>query len=382
MKREAAAMKGISALIAAQPEEIRTRRTAAEQAYQGVVNRLGAKGTYENVGGADVGLLGTGQTSEDPSVFKTEKAKSTQATDIDRRFQSDANIADITRLDPKATVANVENSAQFRIASRLTAESEQLLAREGALFDEMERNLQNPIIEGSAAIARENAAELKRAFARGGAARRGAFEAVQKMRLQEEINSKKVQAISQSRFDMDKWARENARTNLEFGQNWASNVGGIRESYNKAMDAASELMTTKALPLMMMAQQEAAALRKEAHQKNRDRAGRWVKGIIGAVMMVRGMQGGTALFSEAVTGAPSGGSGGGGRDAGSGFGGMLGGLLGGVLQQKQGTTVTPETKDEWLINTGSGTQVMGARGAGKVTVTPAPMNPLEPPRSR
>ena len=363
-------MKGISALAAAQPEEIRTRRTAAEEAYQGVVNRLGAKGTYEDVGGDDVGLLGTGQTSEDPSVFKTEKAKSTAATDIDRRFQSDANIADITRLDAKATVANVEKSAQFRIASRLTAESEQLLAREGELYDEMEKNLQNPIIESSAAIARENTAELKRAFARGGAARRGAFEAVQKMRLQNEINSKKMQAISQSRFDMDKWARENARTTLEFGQNWASNVGGIRESYNNAMDAASELMTTKALPLMMASQQEAARFRQEAHQKNRDRAGRWVKGVIGAVMMYYGVQGGAGLVGEAVTGAPSGGGGAqGGGGASGGLGSILGLLTKGGGQQSGSPVVTKgyETGkgDQWTISGPTGQSPKPVPGAKK-----------------
>lgn len=328
-KREAAAMKGISALAAAQPEEIRTRRQAAEETYQGVLNRLGAKGTYENVGGEDpqgsptlANLTGAGSASgptdspQDLGIFKTEKAKSAQARDIDPRYMSEANIADITSLDPTKSVANVENSAQFRIMSRLTAESEQLLAREGPLYDEMEKNLQNPIIEGSAAIARENAAEIKRMMAKGGAARRGAFEAVQKMRQQEQINSQRITAINQSRFALDNWARTNARTNLEFGQNWASNLGGVRESFNAAMDNAAALMTTEALPLMMQATQQAHAYRRAAHKATQSGVTRWVKGIVGAVMMYWGAgEAGGGLVADAINGPeqannPAGGSGG------------------------------------------------------------------------
>lgn len=318
-KREAAKMKEISALAAAQPEEIRTRRQAAEETYQGVLNRLGAKGTYENVGGEAAMSSLTGAASAESAVgtaadsgadlgiFKTEKAKSAQATDIDPRYSSEANIADITKLDAGKTIKSVEDSAQFRIMSRLTAESEQLLAREGPLYDEMEKNLQNPIIEGSAAMARENAAELKRMMAKGGAARRGAFEAVQKMRQQEQVNSQRITAINQSRFALDNWARTNARTNLEFGQNWASNLGGVRESFNAAMDNAAALMTSEALPLMMGAQQQAMAYRRAAHKATTSGVMRWVKGIVGAVMMYYGAgQAGGALVGEAISGGDQG----------------------------------------------------------------------------
>lgn len=317
-KREAAKMKEISALAAAQPEEIRTRRQAAEESYQGVLNRLGAKGTYENVGGeapAMSALTGAasaqtgapGEPPQDLGIFKTEKAKSAQARDIDPRYASEANIADITRLDPSKTAKAVEGSAQFRIMSRLTAESEQLLARQGPLYEEMEKNLQNPIIEGSAAMARENAAELKRMMAKGGAARRGAFEAVQKMRQQEQVNSQRITAINQSRFALDNWARTNARTNLEFGQNWASNLGGVRESFNAAMDNAAALMTTEALPLMMGAQQQAMAYRRAAHKATQSGVVRWVKGIVGAVMMYYGAgAAGGSLVGEAISGGDQG----------------------------------------------------------------------------
>jgi len=320
-------MKEISALAAAQPEEIRTRRAAAEETYQGVLNRLGAPGTYENApslqgGGGQFGGAGASGTmsdltgavaaqgsagDQDVGIFKTEKAKSTQARDIDRRRMSDANIADITSLNSGKAIDQVMNSSQGRTMSRLQAESEQLLAREGPLYDEMEKNLQNPIIEGSAAIARENAAEIKRMMAKGGSARRGAFEAVQKMRQQEQVNSQRITAINQSRLNLDQWARQNARTNIDFAQNWASNLGGVRESFNTAMDNAAALMTTAALPLMMEAGEKAAAYRQAAHKQSQSGVMRWVKGIVGAVMMYYGAgAAGGALVGEAISGGDQG----------------------------------------------------------------------------
>lgn len=313
LKRTAGDMKYIAATAAAQPEEIRTRRTAAEQTYQGLVNRLGAPGTYDTPSAAGTqqtaaGNLSslTGATSaggdqaespQDLSIFKTEKAKTAAARDIDPRFSSPDMIQDITSLDPSKTIKSIEGSSQFRTMSRLQAESEQLIAREGPLYDEMQKNLQNPIIAGSAAIARENAAELKRQMAKGGSARRGAFAAVQQMRQQEQINQQRITALNQSNFALDQWARTNARTNLEFGQNWASNVGGVRESFNQAMDNAAELMTTQALPLMMMAKEKASAYRQAAHAQSQSTLVRWAKGIVGAVMMYasKGQYGGSLV---------------------------------------------------------------------------------------
>lgn len=301
-KREAAQFKQLGALAAAQPEEIRQRRTAAEETYNKVLGRLGAAGTYENVGGAPASptLLGSQPTSpEDTSIFKTEKVKGAAATDIDRRFATDANIQDVTKLDPNATLKSIEGSSQFRTMSRLQAESEQLIARQGPLWDELIKNQQLPIIEGSAAMARENAESIRRAFAKGGAARRTAFETVERIRSQERINSQKIQQIANARVSLDKWARENAQDVLKFGQSWTANLGGIREEYNRAMDSASELMVQGAIPQMMEATQKAADLRKQAHEQQRNKTMRWVKGVVGVVLMVasRGAAGGSLVES-------------------------------------------------------------------------------------
>jgi len=331
-KRRAAAMHEISALAAAQPEEIRTRRAASEQAYQGVLNRLGAKGTYENVGGG--ASAGTSASDDGgPGIFKKVGASSKAASNLDRRFSGEGPIANFNVLDPEATVKNVENSAQFRIMSRLTAESEQLLAREGDLYDEMIRNTQLPILEGAGAIARENAEGIKRAMARGGSARREALQAVEQIRSRERVNSQKVAAIAQSRQAIDVWSRQNAQDVVKFGQDWASNLGGIRETYNQAMDRASELMVSGALPVMFQAKQAAFDARDQAHAKNRAKLTSWIKGIVGAVSMYySGGTAGSGLLSEALSGTSGQTSGGGG----SGYGEVAGSILSGIMGQGGG----------------------------------------------
>jgi hypothetical protein len=250
-----------------------------------VRGRLGAAGTFETPGSGG---------------FDWKDAFTTQKLDTEGRgeFQIDPRYTkgtkggkldyDIKALDTDKYMEGLEGSAEFRIASRLTAESEQLLKREGKLYEDMQRNLQLPIIEGSAAMARENGAQLQRAMRRGGAARRGAMEAHQQMRQQERINTQKIHALAESNFKLDTWARDNARTQLEFNQNWAKNLGGIREEYNKAMDGASELMASKALPMMFMAKQEAAKWRYRAHAKNREKLGRWINGVVGIASMAVG----------------------------------------------------------------------------------------------
>lgn len=212
-------------------------------------------------------------------------------------------------IDPEKFQKKVEGSTQFRLMSKLTAEAEQLVNREGPLYDEMINNLQLPIIEGSAALARENTDQLRRAMQRGGSARRGAFEAVQKIRQQERINSAKIQQLSQVRAGLDTWARENARSTLEFGQSWASNLGGIRESYQGAMDGAADLMLTKAMPLIFRAEDSAAEseraaeqVRAQMHAANREKTGKWVMGIMAVASIAMGGIGAMGMMGMAGAG--------------------------------------------------------------------------------
>lgn len=298
-KRESSQHKFVGALGIAATEEIRQRRTAAERTLSTVRARLGAPGTYgpttaphqaPGTGGTGSTTTPTaGPTTSFGDAYTSKKIESPEMQIfLDKRYIPESAIPEGFQLDPEKYTQNLEQSAEFRIASRLTAESEQMLQRSGPLWDEMVKNTQLPIIEGAGAMARENAEALRRSMARGGSARRAAFAEVQQIRERERVNSVKMQQLADSRLKLDKWARENARTQLEFNQNWAANLGGIREEFNSAMDRASELFVTGALPQISQAVSNAAQWRSYAHAKNRQRANAWISGAIGVASMAVG----------------------------------------------------------------------------------------------
>lgn len=281
------ALLGLGKRAMQQPQEIRERRTAAEETYSQVRARLGGEGSYDSpaAGGQTLPSGGEGQAE---SIFTTEKKegfKGSQGTSV-------------TKLDPKAASDRALGSTEGRIMSRLTAEAEQLIARDGPLYNEMLSNIQLPIIEGAAAMAQANTEELRRSMRKGGAARRNAFNTVQKIRAQESINAKKGMNLANARAGLDKWARENARTQMKANESWASNIGGVRESYQTAMDSASELMLDRAIPLMMDSVKDYAKYREHAKAQNRARANGWITGALGvATMVVGGMAGSPGLVS-------------------------------------------------------------------------------------
>ena len=273
----------------AQPEEIRERRTAAEGVYGSVLSRLGAPGTYDTpTGGVPASAPGGAAPTEDSGIFKDKEL-----------LAGRSGIPGVSAklIDKDKYMTQLEGSSQFRTMSRLQGEAEQLIAREGPLYDEMLNNIQLPIIEGNAAVARENADELGRAMARGGSARRNAFESIQKIRAQERQNSQKVQQLSQARFALDRWSRENAKTQLEFGQSWASNLAGVRESYQSAMDSASALMLNAAMPIMMESRAKYRQLSDQIHAEKRAKTGAWISGIMGVASLALGGMGAMGAFA-------------------------------------------------------------------------------------
>jgi hypothetical protein len=155
---------------------------------------------------------------------------------------------------------------------------------------------QLPILEGNAAANRENAEALRRLAQRGGAGRRQAMQAVQQIRAQESANTAKIQALSATRFQLDVWARDNARTQLEFNQNWASNLGGVRDSFNNAMDQASALMVNSAIPMMFNARKEATEYRMAMQNESRAKIGKILMGVASVASLAMGGMGALGML--------------------------------------------------------------------------------------
>lgn len=324
-------MKNLTATAAQQPEEIRERRTAAEGALGALTSTLGAEGTYDLPGTTPAapppatppvtgptgllsqdgykfaninvkkkyaklldkgyspeeaaGQLGAGKVSEEGGLFKSTK------TAVGVAGTGGKGKTTTTTLDQEAMLEQQKGSSMFRQVSRMVAESEQMLARSGPLWDEMMRNTQLPIIESAAASSRENAEAIRKAMAKGGAARRDAFAAVQKIRAQDQINMQKGQQLAQAHTEMDRWARENAKNVVNFATGWAQNQAGIRESYHSAMDAATDLMASKSLPFIFNATTKEQEYRDAQSAQSRGKVMKQISGVLGVATSVVGLVG-------------------------------------------------------------------------------------------
>jgi len=339
---DANAMLRLSNIASQQPNEIRERRTAAEDTLAGITADLGKPGTYSLPASQDPNAPSaapTSPTADAPDDLLTRdnvtfnRKEDTKRYDklLKKGYSKDQAIGMIpgavdntqdsiftkqttkaegagtgfgavgktTKLDPNKAKAKLESSSMFRQVSLMTAESEQLLNRTGPLYDEMMKSTQLPIIEGAAAAARENTENLRQAMARGGAARTAAFAAVQKIRAQNQINVQKGQALAQAHLNLDMWARDNAKNVINFATNWAQNQAGIRESYQKAMDHASDLMSESALPFMFATQQKSFEYRQMHSAERRSKVTKWVNFTLGIAAAVATYGKNTGLLEQA-----------------------------------------------------------------------------------
>lgn len=264
-------------LTAQIPEEIAERRRHQEQAYSMIRGALGREGTYETpaAGAAPTGAAPAGAP---PDWYKRAAGGRMAGGEVALRGYT---------IDPEKVAQATIESPEFRIASRLTAESEQLLKREGPLWDDMQKSVMGPIIEGSASFMNEQAEAIRREYRRGGAARNRARMAMQQMRAQEAVSSAKQNQLWQSNMAMNQWARDNARTQLEFNQNWAANTAGVRDSFHRSLDQAGELML-QSLPQAARFAQAAHQISQQIHAENRAKARRIYSMAIGATAMLAG----------------------------------------------------------------------------------------------
>lgn len=223
-------------------------------------------------------LMGGAVTDTSTSLFKNQGTAG-PGGGIGAGKQTGNNFV----LDPDKAKAAIENTSGFRQLSRMTAENEQLLARSGPLWDEIKNMTQLPIIEGAAAAQRENAEGLRSAIVKGGGAKRSAYEAVAKMRMQEKANMDKGQALASAHMDLLNWTRQQATSTMQFADGWMKNQAGVRDSFNNAMDNAAYFMGSTAIPFMFTATQQAQAYRDANSAAQRSKVNKWISGTVGLV---------------------------------------------------------------------------------------------------
>jgi hypothetical protein len=193
------------------------------------------------------------------------------------------------------------------MVSYMTAEADQLLRREGPLWESLETSVLGGIYEGAAALSRENAEQINRMVARGGNARRQGVAAALKIRAQEKVNSERVGALRQANMALNLWARDNARNQLAFNQAWTDNVGGIRDTFNNAITQVSQFYAQTIMPTLQSGLNAAAANSGAvASQANTSASssGKLVAGLSG-ILGAYVAQGGRFGFGDKNTGTPT-----------------------------------------------------------------------------
>jgi len=326
--------KKMNALSATEIETVeaeKARTIASEQARQNVFQSLGAPGTYGVPGtpGAPTGAPSTGDYFQTDTTTKSPLAeaqlKGGGRTKKWNEWESRAGI-----LDPEKYGEDVRKSAMFRIQSQRTAEAEQLLNREGPMWDQLSNSTYGIISEGAATQWREDLRTIKNNSAKGGSARRTALAEAQQMHAQEQSNQMKVQQTWKANFVLFDVVRANADAVQKGNYDFMNNLPGIRAQYQETMSALAEMMGKIALP-MSANMQKMGFQAVEAHPKTSafqrvvgaiagaaqgymtggGLAGAALGGVMGA--SAAGEQGGTAFGNE-----------GGSAGAGPGAGGIFG----------------------------------------------------------
>jgi len=284
-------------------DEMKQRRMAQETAYAGLRSQLGAEGTY------DTPTAGTPTAgAESPDLFK--QAEKGDVANLNKSLVTTGQIPDAQKI----AALNL-GSTEGRIASRLTAEAEQLIKREGPLWDEMSKSVTGPIMEGAASFMQEQSETLRRMYARGGAARNRARQGMQEIRVAEQANRARSTQLWNSSLALNQWARDNARTQLQFNEQWASNAPGIRNSFYEQLDNISKFMVESSIP---MAMNLTAAGQQASDNRNAEKRAKMQKTLAMGIAAAAVITGGAALaFAPALAGGAGG------------MAGLMGGLSGG-----------------------------------------------------
>lgn len=319
-KRQLAGLRQLSLFHGQQPLEAATR---GERIYGDIMASLGRPGTYGGPAGVAMpgGVI---RGAEDRPTYETLTAEKGYAGLKGRGLPPSLKpFAEVSQVDPEAMAAQIKSGAQFRIASQMTAEAEQLLQRKGPLYEQYQRSMQAPLMQRASRQMEDTMAQLDKDFARGGSARRSAMKSAMQIQAQLQTNEALGENLMQANVQLDAFARQRATDQLNFNMAWAANQAGVRQSYMDNFQRAADMMVSQAIPrateitntLLEMEQAEKSAT---------------LNKILGGVMMGVGVVG--SLFGGAGAGLVGAGASmmGGGAPTG-GMMGALGGAAGAAM---------------------------------------------------
>jgi hypothetical protein len=138
-------------------------------------------------------------------------------------------------IDPAALAAEVKGTAGFRTVSRMVAESEQMMNRQGPLWEQLNSSVVGGIYESSAALQRSAMEQIARGIARGGGARRASLQSVEAMRVQEQVNRQRTGQLWQAKLQLEEYRVASAQQVTSFANDFVNNTAGVRDSFTNAL---------------------------------------------------------------------------------------------------------------------------------------------------
>jgi len=211
----------------------------------GVLTPGGLGGMYGQ-GGGPGSLYGSGETSMSGSVTGGDVALKGGGS---WKGKKDWEVHG-AELDPAAMAEEVKGTAGFRTVSRMVAETEQMMNREGPLWDQLNNSVVGGIYESSAAFQRSAMEQVARGMARGGSARRTSVQMAEAMRVQEQVNRQRTGQLWQAKMGLEQYRVSSAQQVTAFAQEWVNNTSGIRDNFTNALQSLQLFWSTTMAPVL------------------------------------------------------------------------------------------------------------------------------------
>jgi hypothetical protein len=239
-------------------------------------------------------------------------------------------------MNPKIAAEKIAATRSGRMVSYMTAQADQLVRREGPLWEEIKQSVHGPIIEGAGQAHQEMLEQIQTEAAKSGSARNRAVQMATQVQASQNIMRDKQNMLWQSNLKLIEFGIQNARAQLSFNDAWVSNRAGIRDQFNQMMNAFTEMRVNTIMPAEIQAANNYADSQQVANQLSLGSGLARADGTMNMYGTIGGafMEAGGMAMGKGLTGK----SGGGGFGTGSGYAGSL-------LSKQYGTN---------LISTGPG----------------------------
>ena len=248
---QAATIRGMETAAAEQ-----ARTIAAEQTKFSVLTALGTPGSYDSIGGGGTG--GGAGVADSGNIFNTSGTGLSEKDQSLRVFGNWGGTGQLKGsregiLDPEAYRDEFMKSPLFQGQSFQVAQANQLLAKEGPLWDMLNNSVLGSIHEGAALQLRDTMRQLKNNYAKGGTARRTAVNEFQTIMAQEQAMRTRVQETWSANLKLHDYVQQNFERVRNGSLAFVDALPGLNASYRSAMLATAQLSVQASKTAAIMA---------------------------------------------------------------------------------------------------------------------------------